>query len=168
MKDLWFKVFIFLFIFTGVFAQPPYKTGSPSRVVNQLYSIYKNYDFRKALTFTTGKEKQKVEKILGIMNRNNGKAPQEIITFSKTLQELKIVGEQINNQYARVDTLWILKHHDKKNPQEFLIKVQEIAFLLEKEQDLWKIRSSRFITEHILYDRNKIDEIYKKAQKYDS
>jgi hypothetical protein len=162
-----FLIFSLIFSVSGAFAQQRFTPGSPAAVVSQLYSVYKNTDFRKALEFTTGKEKEKVQKMLDAMNRNMGKPPREVTLFSRSIEDLKIIDEQIENQYARVDVIWILKHRDKKNPAEYLIKVQEIAYLLEKEKDRWMIRSSRFITEHVLYDRSKIEEIYKTARPFD-
>jgi len=49
-----------------------------------------------------------------------------------------------------------------------VIKVNEIAYLLEKINNQWRIRSSKQLNQHVLYNVQQIRDIYKKAFKYDS
>lgn len=142
--------------------RPP--RNSPSYVVAQLYSVYMNRNFRLALDFTMGREKKRVQDILGAMNRNFGRPPQDIALFLAKIHEMRIIDEKVvDDKYAQVDVIWVLRIRDKDNSQQFQVKVNEVAYLLEKQKNSWMIRDTKFIKQHVLYDYAAVQEKYKKS-----
>jgi hypothetical protein len=141
---------------------------TPSAVIAQFYNIYKSQNFRKALPLTLGKERDKVQQMLTMMKRNFGRPPTWARKFISRIDDLKIISENIQEPYARVDVIWILKIRDKDNPHEYQLKVHEIAYALKKQDHKWYIIDSRFINEHILYDYREVHEKYKKAKELEN
>lgn len=142
--------------------RPP--RNSPSYVVAQLYSVYMNRNFRMALDFTMGREKKRVQDILGAMNRNFGRPPQDIALFLSKIHEMRIIDEKVvDDKYAQVDVIWVLRIRDKDNSQQFQVKVNEVAYLLEKQKKGWMIRDTKFIKQHVLYDYSAVQEKYKQS-----
>lgn len=158
---------ISLFLITGIVLaqQQEIKPGTPSGTVYQLLSIYKTMDFKRALDFTIGNEKEDLIRLLEAMDKNYGKPPAHYMKFLSSIDDLRIIDETIKDQYARVDVLWILKTKDSLEKE--IIKAREVAYLLENRDKKWYIRSSRFINEHVFFNYAALQEMYKKATPYD-
>ena len=151
----------------GFSQQNVIQPGSPTGVVAQLYKIYKTRNFRDALAITTGKEQDNIDKIISAMSNNFGKLPAHMEDFISKIDDIKFLDETIKDNIARVDVIWILKYRPKDSTSQ-VIKVNEVAYLLEKISDKWRIRSSKQLNQHTLYDVRKIQELYKRAYNYEN
>ncbi|HCL56380.1 MAG TPA: hypothetical protein DHW82_05155 [Spirochaetia bacterium] len=140
--------------------------GSPSAVVYQLLNIYKYYKFRDALKITTGKELETVKKILEAMDNNFGKPPVPLQKFISTIDDMRLIDETIKDNYSRVDVIWILKGGNSSNSSA--LKVNEVAYLLEKKNNVWLIRSSKFINQQVFMNYSALQDIYQKAVPFGS
>lgn len=137
---------------------------SPSAVMQQLYKIYKNGNYKDALQLTTGKEKKNVEKIMQVMANNGGRLPAKFENFVASVDDLKIIDENIQGNIARVNVLWIQKVAEKGSPDNVQVKVSEVAYLFNKVKDKWMVKSSRFLNQQVFYDYDSIQSIYKKMK----
>jgi hypothetical protein len=160
-------VVVFMVLALGIVANGQQKVNmkSPSSVVGQLLRIYKTQNFKEALNYTIGSEKKTISKLVESMNNNFGKIPVQFAQFINFIDDMKLLGETIDNNIARVDVIWILKIKNNKS-NDTLIKVNEVAYLLEKVNDNWFIRSSKFLKEHVFYDYQKVQENFSKAKKF--
>lgn len=137
--------------------------GSPTAAVSQLFNIYKNKNFRDARFITTGKEAEHIDQLISAMSNNFGQLPVHLRDYYSKLDEIRFLDENIKDNIARVDAILILKYKNKDNSGQTL-KVNEVAYLLEKNGKNWAVRSSKFINQQVFYDYQTIQSIYKKAR----
>jgi len=162
-----FIYFLSIFIFFSIVFSQVSDKGIPSKIVSQLLTIYKTGNFKSALEITTGKEKKAIEDIISLKDRNFGKLPENMQVFINRIDDLRIIDEVIKDNYSIVEVLWVLKIPDKDDVSKYTLKANQIAYLLEKINGKWYIKSSRMIKEHVFYNYKEVQEIQEKAKKYD-
>ncbi|HOJ49475.1 MAG TPA: hypothetical protein PKW55_01540 [Spirochaetota bacterium] len=159
-------IYISLFLPFFLFSQQQDK-GIPSSIVANLLNIYKTGNFKLGLEITTGKEKKAIQDIISLKDKNYGKLPENFQVFINRIDDLRIIDEVIKDNYAMVEVLWVLKIPDKDDTSRYTLKANQVAYLLEKINGKWYIKSSKMIKEHVFYNYKEFQEIQEKAKKYD-
>ncbi len=161
------KIVAIAIIFVNMSLFSYVNTSSPKAVVAQLYSIYKNKDFRKALFITTGKEHKKIKKVISQINRNFGRPPLHVSNFIAKIDDFKLLDEvkvtRNNQDYAVVNVLWILKIRDKDNRRRYKLKANEVGYILKKIKNKWLIKNSKLGKQHVFHNYAALQRIYRKA-----
>ena len=154
---------LFIFISITLSAAPSDK-GKPSALVRKLFSDYKSLRFSSASGYTTGSMAKLINKMkIYILEAPIGSLDKFKAKF-RSLDHLRIYNEFIYKNKAIVNSLWVYNAPVGVN---YIYKIRDMAFLLEKKSGKWYIRDSKFKGEHIIHDRKKVERIWRKARRSD-
>jgi hypothetical protein len=138
--------------------------GKPSSMVKKLFSDYRYLRFSSAAGYTTGSMAKLINKMkIYLLEAPIGRLEQFKAKF-RSLEQLRIYNEFIYQNKAIVNSLWVYNAPAGVN---YLYKIRDMAFLLEKKSGKWYIRDSKFKGEHIIHDRAKVERIWREARRSD-
>jgi hypothetical protein len=162
-------IFFFFIVYQGfinnqnfIFTHP--EQGKPSDLVKQLFNDYRLLRFDNADSYTIGS----ISKWINDIKRFLLEAPinklEEFKSQFRLLSDLRIYDEYIKGNIAFVSSLWVYKAPPDSN---YLYKIRDNIYLLEKINNRWFIKNVKFNGEHILHDKSKARQIEEQARQAD-
>ncbi len=142
---------------SGVYSRNrPAVKSIPAQLVEKIYRIYKQQNYREGLAITTGTMLKRFTKLNDHLRMNQNKIPDQLKRLSERMSGYRFVGEYTHTyngkEFTLVDCIWIMKSRDTSPQSMGIIQTKLVvrAYMVKKVNNEWKVSSEKFITEHIL------------------